>query len=399
MVGKSTGLSGRRGFLAAAAALLAGVTGSLAWASSPAQETIKIGHYGSITGSEATFGKSTDNGIKLAIEEINAAGGLNGKKLELITFDTKSDSKEAGNAVTRLITAEKVVALLGEVASSRSLAGGAVAQQYGVPMITPSSTNPRVTANRDFVFRVCFTDDFQAVAIAKFVRDNLKLSKAAILYDQSQAYSKGLRDEFTKAFKGRGGEIVSDQAYSGGDTDFSAQLANIRAANAEIIFVPGYYTEGANIALQARRLGIKAPLIGGDGWDSEELGKIAGEAIIGSYFSNHSAPDQPTMKDFVAKYQAAYDNQVPDALAGLAYDAMNMLFDAMKRSKSLSGKDLRDAIAATKGFPGVTGAITIDKNRNASKPAVIVEMKKADDGVVRPFYAATIEPDAPSAGN
>lgn len=394
MFGQVLGHS-RRSFVkfAVGVVLAAGLAGASAAAEGKA-DPIKVGHYGSMTGSEATFGQSTDRGIRLAIEEINAAGGLDGRPIELITYDTKSDSKEAGLAVTRLITSDKVTALLGEVASSRSLAGGAVAQQYGVPMISPSSTNPRVTAGRDFVFRVCFTDDFQAVAIARFVRENLKFSKAAILYDQSQAYSKGLRDEFTKSFKAMGGEVVSDQAYSGGDTDFSAQLANIRSSSPQIIFVPGYYTEGANVALQARRLGITAPLIGGDGWDSAEFGKIGGEAVLGSYFSNHSAPDQPSMTSFTEKYKAKYDGQVPDALAGLGYDAMNLLFDAMKRSKSLKGKDLRDAIAATQGFGGVTGAITIDQNRNARKPAVIVEMKKDEQGVVRPFFAAMVDPPA-----
>lgn len=384
------------GVLAAMGAAVWGA--AMAGAGRPgAADVIKIGHYGSMTGSEATFGKSTDDGIRLALDEINASGGLDGKKLELVTFDTKSDSGQAGLAVTRLITAEKVVALLGEVASSRSLAGGAVAQQYKIPMISPSSTNPRVTAGRDYVFRVCFTDDFQGYAIAKFVRENLKMSKAAILYDQSQAYSKGLRDEFTRVFKELGGTVVSDQAYSGGEADFSAQLANIRATGPEIIFVPGYYTEGANIALQARRLGITAPLIGGDGWDSEELGKIAGDAIVGSYFSNHSAPDQPTMREFVEKYKKAHSNQMPDALAGLGYDSMTLLFDAMKRAKSLSGPDLRDAIAATKEFKGVTGAITIDKNRNARKPAVIVEMRKGADGRVAPGFKALVEPAAEKA--
>lgn len=356
-----------------------------------AADKIVIGHYGSMSGSEATFGQSTDNGIRLAIKEINAAGGINGKQVELITYDTKGDSGEAGKAVTRLVTNDKVVAVLGEVASSLSLAGGAVCQQYKVPMITPSSTNPRVTAGRDYVFRVCFTDDFQAYGIAKFARENLKFTKAAILWDQKQAYSKGLRDDFTKTFKEMGGEVVIDQAYSGGDTDYSAQLTAIKAKNPEIVFVPGYYTEGANIALQARKAGLTVPLIGGDGWDSEQLGKIAGEAIVGSYFSNHSAPDQPSIQEFVSKYKAAHESQTPDALAGLGYDAANLLFDALKRTKGEGGKALRDAIAGTKGFPGVTGSITIDENRNARKALVIVQMKKDASGNVTPSYVAGVE--------
>src|ERR1043165_2496128 len=248
-------------------------------------ETIKVGHYASTTGKEATFGLSTDNGVKLAVKEINAAGGLKGKKIELITYDDKGESKEAGTAVTRLITNDKVTAVLGEVASSLSLAGGAVCQQYGVPMISPSSTNPRATAGRDMVFRVCFTDDQQGYALAKFARENLKLTKAAILYDQTQAYSKGLRDYFDKDFKEMGGTIVAEQSYSGGDQDFSAQLTTIKAKNPEIVFVPGYYTDGGNIALQARKLGLNCPLLGGDGWDSEQLGALGKDGIEGSYYS------------------------------------------------------------------------------------------------------------------
>lgn len=353
-----------------------------------AAEPIKIGHYGSMTGKEATFGQSTDNGIKLAIEEINAAGGINGRKIELITYDTKGESKEAGNAVTRLVTQDKVTAVLGEVASTLSLAGGAVAQQYGVPMITPSSTNPRVTAGRDMVFRVCFIDPFQGFAGAKFAREQLKVTKAAILYDQAQAYSKGLRDEFAKHFKAMGGEIVADQAYSSGDQDFSAQLGTIRDGGAEVIYVPGYYTEVGNIALQARKLGLTVPMLGGDGWDSEQLAAIGGEAIEGSYYTNHYAPDQPSevVKNFVAKYSAKFGS-TPDGLAALGYDAMNILAGAMKKAPSLEGKALRDAIAKTEGFPGVTGAITLDGNRNASKAAVVVQMKGG-----KPVYAATVEP-------
>lgn len=348
-------------------------------------DTIKVGHYGSMSGKEATFGQSTDKGIRLAVKEINAAGGFNGQMIELITHDDKGESKEAGNVVTRLITADKVTAVLGEVASSLSLAGGAVCEQYGVPMISPSSTNLRVTAGRKMVFRVCFTDDVQGAALARFVKDNLKLTKAAVLYDQTQAYSKGLRDDFSKAFKKLGGTIVSDLAYSGGDQDFGAQLTNIKGAGAEIIFAPGYYTDGGNIAIQARKLGVTAPLVGGDGWDSAELVGIGGSAIEGSYYSNHSSPDQPHMKDFVEKHKKEYNGQVPDALGGLGYDAMMVLFDSMKRAKSLSGKDLAEAIGQTKNFKGVTGSITIDDKHNATKEVVIVKVK---GGV--PTYTASV---------
>ena len=356
-----------------------------------AADKIVIGHYASMTGKEATFGQSTDNGLKLAVKEINDAGGINGKKIEVITYDTKGESAEAGKAVTRLITQDKVTAVIGEVASGLSIAGGAVCQQYQVPMISPSSTNPKVTIGRDYVFRVCFIDPFQGYVVAKFARENLKATNAAILYDQSAPYSKGLRDEFKKNFEKMGGTIVADQAYNAGDQDFSAQLGTIRAGKPDVIFVPGYYTEAGNIALQARKLGVTVPLLGGDGWDSEQLAKIGQTAIEGCYYSNHYAPDQPSaeIKNFVEKYKKEFSGQTPDGLAALGYDAGLILADALKKTKGAGGKELRDAIAAVKDFKAVTGTITIDKDRNARKAAVVVQMK---DG--SPKFVAKVEPEA-----
>jgi branched-chain amino acid transport system substrate-binding protein len=350
--------------------------------------TILIGHFGSMTGSEATFGQSTDNGIRLAIKEVNAAGGVLGKQIDLKTYDDQGKGQEAGTAVTRLITSDHVVAVLGEVASSLSIAGGRVAQQYGVPMISPSSTNPQVTEVGDRVFRVCFLDPFQGWVAAKFARENLKATKAAILYDQAQAYSKGLMDAFGKAFGEMGGTITTVQAYTGGDQDFSAQLTTIRQTGPDVIFVPGYYTDAGNISIQVRKLGLTAPLLGGDGWDSVKLAEIGGAAIEGSYYTNHYSHQNPApqVQNFVAKYEADY-GQVPDGLAALGYDAARLLFDAMKRAKTLDGTSLSAAIAATKDFPGVTGTITIDAQRNAKKAAVVLEMK---GGV--PTYVTTIEP-------
>jgi len=389
MNGRRTALKGVVLMGAAGLLALSGVSMAGSQAGTAA-EPVLIGHYGSMTGKEATFGQSTDNGIRLAVEEINAAGGLNGRPLQVITYDTKGESGEAGKAVTRLITSDKVVAVLGEVASTLSLAGGSVCQEKGVPMITPSSTNPSVTRNRDMVSRVCFIDPFQGFVVAKFAKENLKATKVAVMYDQAQTYSKGLRDEFKKHFTKMGGTVTSDQAYSSGDQDFSAQLNAIRATNPDAIFVPGYYTEAGNIALQARKLGIKVPLLGGDGWDSEQLAQIGGTAIEGCYYSNHYAADQEggLVGAFVVKYKAKFGS-TPDGLAALGYDAANILFDSMKRAKSLSGKDLAAAIAGTKDFAAVTGMITIDKNRDAKKAAVMVEMKGG-----KPVWKATIEPPA-----
>jgi branched-chain amino acid transport system substrate-binding protein len=352
-----------------------------------AGDPILIGHYGSLTGAEATFGQSTSNGVKLAIKEFNGAGGLNGRKIDLREYDTKGDTKEAGAVVQRLVSNDHVVAVLGEVASGLSLAGGPVCQEAGVPMITPSSTNPRVTKVGDMIFRVCFIDPFQGYVCAKFARDR-KANKVAILYDQQAPYSDGLGKEFKKAFTKLGGEVPTEQRYKAGDTDFTAQLTTIRGTNPDMIFIPGYYTDVANIAIQARKLGITCPLLGGDGWDSAQLAKIAGSAIEGSFYSNHYAQQDPApqIQDFIKKYKAEYGS-IPDGLAALGYDAANLLFDAMKRSKSLAGKELAAAIAATKDLKGVTGTISIDAERNAVKPAVVVEMK---GGI--PTYVATIEP-------
>jgi len=363
-------------------------------AGAQAEDTLKIGHYGSLTGAEATFGKSTDNGIKLAVEEVNAKGGVKiaGKtyKIELVSDDTEGKPEKAGTVVTKLITKDKVVAVLGEVASSVSLQGAPVCQKYGIPMITPSSTNPAVTAKGDMIFRVCFIDPFQGFACAKFAKSDLKLGKAAILFDQAAAYSVGLKDEFIKAYKEMGGTITSEQAYTKGAADFNAQLTRIRETNPDLIFVPGYYSDVAKVAIQARKLGMKMPLLGGDGWDSEELGKNAGDAIEGCYYSNHYAPDQPTevIQTFVKKYESKFGG-TPDGLAALGYDAANILFDAMGRAKTSGGKDLREAIAATKGFKAVTGTITINDKRDAVKPAVIVERKGG-----KWVFRAAVDPSA-----
>ncbi|HYF14246.1 MAG TPA: ABC transporter substrate-binding protein [Phycisphaerales bacterium] len=344
-------------------------------------DAIIIGHYGSLTGGQATFGKSTDNGIKLAIKEVNDAGGLNvggvKRRVRLVSEDTEGKKEKAGNVVTKLVTNDKCVAVLGEVASSVSLAGAPVCQQYGVPMITPSSTNPDVTAIGDMIFRVCFIDPFQGQAAAKFMVNDLKKMKAAVLFDQASAYSVGLKDEFAKALVALGGQITGEQAYSEGAADFNAQLVRIREGGPDVIFVPGYYSDIAKIAIQARKLGLTQPLLGGDGWDSEELGKNAGEAIEGSFYTNHYAVDNPTpaITKFVADYKAQFGGSVPDGLAALGYDAAKVLFAAMEKTGSTDGKALRDAIAQTKDFPGVTGSITLNESRDAVKPAVVVERK------------------------
>lgn len=350
---------------------------------------IPIGVYLSFTGSTATFGDSTFKGIQLATEEINAQGGINGRKIVLYREDDRSDAQEARSAVTKLIQRDRVVAVLGEVASSRSLAAAPICQENKIPMISPSSTNPQVTQVGDYIFRVCFIDPFQGAVMAKFAAETLKVKRVAVLTDVKNDYSVGLAKYFKETFTKLGGQIVAEKSYSEGDPDFRAQLTAIKAANPEAIFVPGYYSEVGTIARQARELGIQVPFLGGDGWDSPKLVEGAGNALEGSYFSNHYSHEStdPTVQGFVAKFKTRYNGEVPDALAALGYDAANILFDAIKRAGSTDPTKIRDALAQTKDFPGVTGKITIDADRNAVKPAVVLQVKGKEFK-----YVQTIQP-------
>ena len=351
-------------------------------------DEILIGEYGSLTGTTATFGQSTNNAIQMAFDEINSAGGLLGKKVRVFVEDDQSKPEEAATAVTKLINQNHVVAMLGEVSSSRSLAAAPICQANGVPMISPSSTNPRVTQVGDYIFRVCFIDPFQAEVGARIAWEILKVKKVAILSDVRNDYSVGLATFFRQHFKAFGGGIVAEQSYSEGDSDFRAQLTQIKSANPEAIYVPGYYTEVATIARQARELGLTVPLVGGDGWDSPRLWEIGGEALNGCHFSNHYSVDDPSpaVQKFVADYRKRY-NQVPDALAALGYDAARILADAMKRAGSPKGDKVRDALRATKDFPGVTGSITINNERNAVKPAVVLKIENG-----KFVYVTTVKP-------
>jgi len=383
----------RRGFLklgvlsaAALTVALAGckspdaTSGNTATSSSAAStgaqgDEIVIGHYGSLTGSTATFGKSTDNAIKMAFEEINAKGGVLGKKLKLVTEDDASKTEQVPGVVQKLINQSNVLALMGEVASSRSLAAAPIAQAAKVPMISPSSTNPKVTQQGDYIFRTCFIDPFQGTVMAKFAKTKLKATKAAILTDAANDYSKGLTEFFTNEWEKGGGKIVATASYAEGDKDFQSQLTKIKAANPDVIYVPGYYTEVGNIAVQARRLGIKQVMMGGDGWDSPKLFEVGKDAVQGCYFSNHYSAQSkdPKVVKFVGDYKAKY-GEIPDALAAVAYDAAYIVADAITRAGEADRTKLRDALATTKDFAGVTGTISIDKDRNAVKPAVVLKV-------------------------
>jgi branched-chain amino acid transport system substrate-binding protein len=339
-------------------------------------DVILLGEVGSLTGSEAAFGISTRNGIELAIDEANASGGVKGKKLAVRVYDDQSKPEEAASAATRLVTQDKVVAILGEVASSNSLAMAPKAQEAKVPMVSPSSTNPKVTEVGDYIFRVCFIDPFQGKVMAKYAHEKLKFSKVAILTDVKSAYSDGLTEVFKKEFTAMGGQIVGVVSYSKGDTDFRSQLTNVKKLKPEGLYVPGYYQDVALIAEQAKELGLKVTMMGGDGWDSEKLFELGGAAVEGSYVSNHYSSDDPSprVQEFITKYKAKF-GAVPDSLAALGYDSARVVIDALKRAPDTSGPALRDAIAQTKDFPGVAGTITLDENRNPVKPAVVLRVE------------------------
>lgn len=353
-----------------------------------AGETIKVGEFACLTGQNASFGQSSHNGTIMAIDEINAAGGVLDKKIQLITEDNQSKGGETAIVVEKLIARDKVVAVLGEVASSRSLEAAPIAQEAEIPMISPASTNPAVTETGDYVFRVCFIDPFQGTVMAKFTLNTLKAKRVAVMTDVKQDYSVGLTKFFVEYLTQNGGTIVSDQKYSSGDKDFRAQLTALRGANPEAVFIPGYYAEAGLIAKQARELGITVPLLGGDGWDGASTLEVGGEALQNTYFSNHfSAEDtNPKIQEFVTKYRERF-GATPDAFAALGYDSGKILADAIRRAGSTEGPALRDAIAATKDFEGITGVITLDEKRNANKPAVIL---KYQNGAY--VFAETVAP-------
>lgn len=350
---------------------------------------IRIGEFGSMTGAESSYGIYTHKGILLAVEEANARGGIKGKKINVIHYDTKSDPVEAVKAVNKLIQEDKVHVLLGEVASALSLVAAPVAQANKTPMITPASTHPKVTEVGDYIFRSCFIEPFQGSVMAKFALNNLNLKKAAILKDESSEYSLGLANFFSQDFQKLGGTILAQLSYASGDTDFSKQLKEIKLKRPDILFIPGYYHEVATISQEARKMGIKAVLLGGDGWDSRKLTELGKDSVLGSYFSNHFSSDDksPTVQAFVERFRSRF-GELPNGPAALGYDAANLAIDAILRSADLQPKTIRDSISSTRNFPGVTGLISINQKRNAVKPAVVLKVEKSG----KYSYEATINP-------
>lgn len=339
-------------------------------------DTIKLGEFASMTGKEAVFGQNVNKGTRLAIEESNAAGGVLGRTLELITEDDQSKPGESATVVKKLISRDKVVVILGEITSGRTLEAAPIAQAAKIPLISPGATNVEVTAKGNYIFRVCFIDDFQGTVMAKFARDTLQLKRVAILSSVSSAQSVGLAKYFRERFTSASTVIAAEQKYSEGEKDFRAQLTAIKAAGADGIFVPGYYAEAALICKQARDLGLTLPLLGVDGWESPDLLAIAGAAAEGCYLSTHFSPESkaPVVVAFNERYQKRWGISA-NALSVLGYDATMLAIDAIRRAGSTDGAKIRDALAATQNYPAVTGAITFDANRNPTKNAVVLTVK------------------------
>jgi branched-chain amino acid transport system substrate-binding protein len=348
---------------------------------------IKVGGIGPVTGEAATFGASTKNGMDMALAEWNGKGGVLGKQVKMAFADDKGDPAEAATVYTKLIEQDKSCAIIGTVMSKCSLAGAPICQNAKIPMIATSSTNPKVTLVGNYVFRVCFIDPFQGTVGAKFAFEDLKARKAACIFDVGNDYTKGLSEFFKAKFTSLGGEVVGYEGHATGTTDFKAQLTKVLAAKPDILYVSDYYNDVALIAKQARELGFKGPLVGGDGWDSPKLMEVGGAAVEGCFFTNHYSQDDtsPMVQNFVKAYQAKY-NAAPDALAALGYDATNIMLDAIQKAGSTDGDKIKDSMAK-EDFQGVTGHVRFDGDRNPVKSAVIIEIKGG-----KQVYKTTVNP-------
>ncbi|QCJ44956.1 ABC transporter substrate-binding protein [Bacillus sp. S3] len=346
--------------------------------------TIKIGANLELSGGVASYGQSIKEGIDLALEEINKEG-IDGKKLQLVPFDNKSEAPEAINGATKLISQDKVVAIIGAATSGNTKAQIEIAQSNGIPLLTPTGTAEDVTVKdgklSDFVFRTCFIDPFQGTVAANFATKDLQAKTAAIFIDSASDYSKGLAASFKELFEKKGGKIVKEEAYVAKDTDFHAQLTNIKGKSPDFIFVPGYYEEVGLIVKQARELGITVPMMGADGWDSPKLIELAGkDALNNTFITNHysSGDDDQKVQDFVKAFKAKYKDKSPDAFNALGYDSAYFIADAIKRAGSSDSKKIQKALAETDGLELVTGKMKLDKNHNPIKSAVILEYKDGE---------------------
>lgn len=354
--------------------------------SSPAasDDEIRIGVNYELSGGVASYGQSSVDGIELAIKQVNEAGGVNGKKIKLVKYDNKSEPAEATTLANKLITQDKVVAILGPATSGSFKSEIPVAEKHKIPVVSGSATADDVTVDdsglKEYAFRICFNDSYQGTAMAQYALNNLSKKKAVVILDSSSDYGKGLAENFIKTFEAGGGTIVAKEAYVAKDTDFNAILTSIKSKDFDVIFIPGYYNEAGLIIKQARALGIDVPILGADGFDSPTLLDLAGaEALNNVYFSNHysSLDKDPVVVEFIKNFKEKY-NKEPDAFNALGYDLAKFVADGIKRAEKLDGESVKNALAATTNFEGVTGSFSVDENHNPVKALVVIGLK---DGV------------------
>ncbi len=344
-----------------------------------AKETVKVGLITPLTGDVKTFGESIKNAFAIAVEEYNKKGKYT---VQTVIADDRNDPTEGANAALKLVTQDKVAAIIGPATSKVAIPVSVISTQNKVPMITGTATNPKVTVSegkrKPYIFRACFIDPFQGVVAANFALKDLKAKTAAVLYDVSNDYSKGLGEYFKATFTKNNGKIVAFESYQKDDVDFSALITKVALKKPDVVFLPDYYNKVALIARQLREKGVKASLVGSDGWDSPELVKIGGTSIIGGYFVSHYSPDRkdPVAEAFIKKYKARH-GMVPDALAALTYDAAGILFKALDAAKNPRSEELLKVLAPTKGYKGVTGTISFDANGDAVKSAVILKVEQS----------------------
>lgn len=360
--------------------ILAGCGAGEEGTSSNGGDEIKIGVNLELSGPVASYGSSQNDGFNLAVEEINAAGGIDGKQIKLVTVDNKSDAAESTNAAIKLTSQDKVTAIIGPATSGNSVAQVQIANDSKTPMITPSGTSPNVTVNdngsvNEFAFRTSFIDPFQGTVAANFAANNLKVKTAAVYADNASDYAKGLAESFIKDFEAAGGTIVKEESYVAKDTDFRSTLTRIKGANPDFIFIPGYYEEVGLIVKQARELGITVPLVGADGWDSPTIVDLAGaEALNNTFIINHYSAEDPDgkAKEFADKFNEKY-GKAPNSFNALGYDTVYLLKDAIERAGSTDGTKIKDALEATDNLDLVTGLYSVDENHHPVKSATILE--------------------------
>jgi branched-chain amino acid transport system substrate-binding protein len=360
-----------------------------------ASQDVKIGMVYELTGNTATYGVAAANGAKLAFKEMNANGGVLGKQIQIVTADNKGEPSESANAMTKVITQDRVVAVTGFTVSSCGIAGSAVAEDNKIPFVAAATVNPKVTVDtntgkvKNYTFRACFIDSFQGTVGANFALNSLKAKNAAIITDSSSDYSKGLTQVFKEAFIKGSGQIVSEEAYLQKDQDFKPVLTKVKAQNPDLLYIPGYYEDVGKIIKQARELGITVPILGSDAWDSPKLSELGGaEALNHTYFTNfYSVEDKnPASNAFVEAYQKEY-GQLPDSMAAMGYDAAYLLVDAIKRANSTDSAKIREALASTTDFKSVSGDMKLSDTHDALRGVVIIEMKEG-----KQTYRETVKP-------